>query len=83
MRWHRSRRLVLKEYDCVERFAANAAEHPSEEVRAAGIEAIMHAGWPRFAELLRAMAERDPSRSIRKLAKRNASVLEARIPAAP
>ncbi|OXM74041.1 MULTISPECIES: hypothetical protein [Amycolatopsis] len=60
-----------------------AAEHPSEEVRAAGIEAIMHAGWPRFAELLRAMAERDPSRDIRELAQRSASVLEARTPAGP
>ncbi|NIH82749.1 hypothetical protein [Amycolatopsis viridis] len=59
-----------------------AVEHHSEEVRAAGIEAIMHAGWPRFAELLRAMAKRDPSRSIRKLAKRSASILEARTPSA-
>lgn len=55
-----------------------AVEHPLEEVRTAGIEAIMHAGWPRFAELLWAMAKKDPSRRIRKLAKRNASVLEAR-----
>ncbi|MFC4912005.1 hypothetical protein [Actinomadura gamaensis] len=55
-----------------------AVRHPAEEVRTAGIEAIMLADWPRFAELLWAMAEQDPSRRIRKLAKRNAAVLEAR-----
>jgi hypothetical protein len=55
-----------------------AVRHPSEEVRTAGIEAIMHAGWPTFAELLRAMAKEDPDGRIRKLAKRKASALEAR-----
>jgi hypothetical protein len=55
-----------------------AARHPAEEVRAAGIQAIMHADWPMFAELLHAMAKEDLSRRIRKQAKRNALVLQAR-----
>ncbi|NIH85733.1 hypothetical protein [Amycolatopsis granulosa] len=61
---------------------STAVEHPSEEVRTAGIEAIMHTGRPCFAELLRATAKRDSSRRIRKLAKRSASVLEASTPPA-
>lgn len=61
----------------VRAFAA-AIEHPSEEVRAAGVEAMTHTGWPPLAELLWAVGEMDSSREVRKLAKEHASALEAR-----